>query len=275
MRKTLFLTTLALCLIGLFSLSVKAQSSLFFAPTRVEIEQGKPVQEVRITNMSSFARSYNLSLENIAMNEDGKTVRVETFDYSAKRMLRFVPRQFDIEPGGRQIIRIMARFPEGTEDGQYHAHLEFLENVPKREELNKEVAKENRARMRAEISYAAAIPIIISKGEIKTTVGMKDLTYGVNVKQEPQISLVMTREGNGQGNVLLEADYIAPDGTETKAAVRRTIYIYRELDTRNHSFILELLKQADIQKGGQIRVKLYNADISEEDPVDTVLVPVT
>ena len=275
MQKNFLLTFIILSTIYIFTSSVKAQTSLFFAPTRVNISQEKPVQEMRVTNMSNFARSYTLSVENISMNENGQTVRVENFDYSAKRMIRFVPRQFNIEPGGKQIVRIMARFPEGTKNGEYHAHLEFLENVQKREELNREVAAENRARMKAEISYAAAIPVTISKGEVKTTVGVENPNFSINERQQPTISLVLTRQGNGQGNVILEADYIASDGSEKKAAVRRTIYVYRELDIRKHDFVLELLKPEDIQKGGQIRVKLFNANISQEDPVNTILVPVT
>ena len=100
--------------------------------------------------MSSIARSYNLSLQNIIMNENGQTVRVDTFDYSAKRMLRFVPRQFDIAPGKKaDCFVIMARFPEGTQDGQYHAHLEFLENVTKRVELNQDATPENQAKAKS------------------------------------------------------------------------------------------------------------------------------
>ena len=252
-----------------------AETTLFFAPTRIEATQKNPVQEIRVTNMSDITRSYNLSMQNIIMNANGQTARVDNFDYSAKRMLRFVPRQFNIAPGAKQIVRIMARFPEGTENGTYHAHLEFLENVQKRAELNKNVTPENRARMNAQISYVTAIPVIISKGEIKTTVTMKGVKLGIDKQGRPDMSLVLTREGNGQGNTYLEADYISPSGTETKAAVRRSVYIYRELNERPHNFILELIEQSTLEKGGHIKVKLYNRDISETEPVDTVLLPIS
>lgn len=256
--------------------AVKAEAVLFFSPTRVEIEGGKPVQEIRVTNMSDIARSYNLSLQNLVMNEDGVTVPVDTFDFSAKRMLRFVPRQFDIQPGKKQVIRIMARFPEGTEAGEYHAHLEFLENITRRIELNKDASPENQARARAQVAYAAAIPVIIGNGDIKTDVSMDQVKIVPHAQtQKRALSMDLHRSGNGQGNIFLEADYIGPDGQVKKAAVRRSVYVYRELSVRHHTFLLELLDEADVQKGGQIKVKLYNRDVSESDPIDEAILPLS
>ena len=278
MKYKIILAVAVLFLLPLSVTTVHADTVLFFAPTRVEIVDKQPVQEIRVTNMSGITRSYSIAMKNYVMNENGQTVEVDNFDYSAKRMLRFVPHQFNIKPGDQQIIRIMARFPDGTPDGQYHAHLEFLENVSKRKELNEHnenISAENRAQMNAQITYSTAIPVVISKGEIKTTIGMHDLHLGEDKNGQPEVSMILTREGNGQGNAYLEADYIAPDGkTETRASVRRSVYIYRELNKRKNSFVLDLLKKQDLQKGGQVRVKLYNRDVSEKDPIDTVLLPV-
>lgn len=269
MRNIVFLTFIIIFVLCAPFAPSKAETVLFFSPTRVDVTDEQPVQEIRVTNMSSIARAYTLSIENLVMSEAGHTMRVDNFDYSAKRMLRFVPRHFDLKPGAKQIIRIMARFPEGTEDGEFHSHIEFLEDVSRRDELNKDVEPDNRARMKAQIAYATAIPVTISKGEIKTEVSMKGLVLGIDKKGRPEVSLDLMRNGNGQGNIFLEADYIAPDGTEVKAAVRRTIYVYRELDQRKHSVVLELLDNEDLKSGGQIKVKLFNRDISEQDPVDT------
>lgn len=277
MYRTLSLLTLSILMVFTFVAQVRAETVLFFAPTRVEIVDSKPVQEIRVTNMSNISRAYSLSLQNLIMNEDGHTARVDNFDYSAKRMVRFVPRQFSIKPGERQIVRIMARFPKGAEDGQYHAHLEFLENVSRRVELNKDIeGKKNQAKMNAQISYATAIPVIISKGEIKTEISMSDVKIGQDEKTgQPNISLVLGRSGNGQGNIFIEGDYISPDGEKKKAAVRRSLFVYRELDKRNHSFLLELLEKNDLKKGGKIELRLYNKDISEKEPVDTLILPVS
>ena len=103
---------------------------------------------------------------------------------------------------------------------------------------------------------------------------MSNLVLGKDKNGRSEISLDLTRSGNGQGNVYLEADYIAPDGAEMKAAVRRTVYVYREVSVRHHRVVLELVESGDLKSGGSVRVKLFNRDTSEQDPVDTVLVAV-
>ncbi len=264
----------AICMpVLMYIQTAKADTVLFFAPTRVEIVDSKPVQEIRVTNMSKIKRSYSVSLENIVMTVDGITTRVDTFDYSAKRMLRVVPRHFDINPGERQIIRLMARFPEGTEDGEYHAHIEFLENTSKRAELNPNLSAEAKARANAEIAYVTAIPVIVTKGNVQTGLEMRNVQFARNEKTgKPQIEMILERKGNGQGNAIIETDYIAPDGTVKSAGVKRNVYIYREIDYRKNVHMLELLDDSDLAKGGQIRVKLYNKNISETEPVDTITV---
>lgn len=270
---------LGLCMVLIVSFAAieakAAETILFFAPTRIEISDKSPVQEIRVTNMSSIARSYTISTENIIMSTNGVTARVENFDYSARRMIRFVPNQFEIKPGQRQIIRIMGRFAPDTADGEYHVHLNFLENLRRRDELNKtDSAPDNKAVAQAEIAYSTSIPIIVTKGEVKTDLTMSDLKLGQNADGQPELSMVLGRSGNGQGNAFVEAHYIAPDGSEVMAGVRRSVYVYREIDRRDYSFVLELLNQEQLQKGGKIKVDLYNKNVSTDKPIDTAFIPV-
>ena len=246
-----------------------AEASLFFAPTRLEITEDKPVQEIRVTNMSSIARSYRISMENLVMSEKGMLSRVDNFDYSAKRIMRYVPRKFDLQPGERQIIRVMARYPKDVMDGDYHAHIEFLENVGRRSEIN-DIAEDDmagRARMMAQISYATAVPIVISKGKISAELELSSIAVGKNKNEKPEVSLVINRSGNGQGKALIEVDYFLADGSVKKAASRRYIPVYREIEKREHSFILELMEPSEIVSGARFEVKLFDQRVSENEPI--------
>lgn len=276
MKRIIFLALIALLFSGVYLSKSFAETALFFAPTRIEIKESKPVEEIRVTNMSDIARSYRVNLENVVMGEDGITSRVDNFDYSAKRMIRYVPRKFDLQPGERQIIRIMARYPEGTEDGEYHAHLEFLEDVGRRLEINNidENDAAARARAMAQVSYATAVPVILSKGTVNTSVDMSDVALGKDKNGRPQITLTLHRSGNGQGSALIDVDYIAGDGTSTKVASRRTIPIYREIDIRRHQFILEGVDTAALKAGGTLNVNLYGRDVSKEKPIKTVSIKI-
>ena len=261
----------------------KAESILFFAPTRLELTDKNPISEVRVTNTSKAPRSYSVNVENIAMANDGVTYRVEDFDYSAKRMIRYVPRRFDLEPGQMQIVRVMARIPSSVADGSYHAHLEFLEDVKRQAELRRQKAEADggdsandasQAQIEVKFAYSAAIPIVVTKGEINTEVQMQNVRVERNEQGEPEVLLDIVRSGNGQGNIFLEADYVTPDAKTMQAASRRTVFVYREIDIRHHRFTLNMLG-ADFKAApnAQVNVRLYNRDVSSDEPVQEVSVP--
>ncbi len=273
--RTFFLSCLLVSFLIIPFRIVNADTILFFAPTRIDLSDENPIGEIRLSNTSDITRSYSIALRDFIMTEEGVTALVENFDYSARRMVRYVPRQFELAPGGKQIVRIMARFPPGTEDGTFHSHLEFLEDVSRRNELNQTDGQKSRARMMAQIAYSTAIPVTITKGVISTTLDIVDARLDRDDQGKPVILMGITRSGNGQGNVFLEADYIAPDGTITKAATRRTIYVYREIDERKHSLLLELLDETLFQKGGAIQLRLFNRDVSENDPVKELTIPIS
>lgn len=256
-------------LIVFVPLSSYAQTALFFAPTRLTLSDENPVQEIRVTNMSDIARSYNISLEDLLMSKDGNIQRVDNFEFSAKRMLRFVPRKFDLQPGERQIIRVMARYPKDTPDGDYHSHLEFLEDVSRRVEINKvdENDRQARARMQAHISYTTAIPIVLSKGKVGGALDMSEIRLEKNHEDKPMLSFSLLRSGNGQGNALIEVDLLSDDGVIKKASSRRFVPVYREIERRDHSFLLEMLQPDDLVSGRRLNVRLYDQRVSEKEHI--------
>lgn len=251
-----------------------SNGGLFFAPTRVNLSDQNPVTEVRVTNTSKIARSYNVSLHDLVMTPEGTTTRVDNFDYSARRMVRFVPRRFDLQAGELQIVRIMARIPPDLEDGEFHSHLEFLENVRRRDALNTDVTENagpGRAKARSGVSYATAIPLTLTKGAIQTTLDVDSLALERGVGGAlSYLTMQLKRSGNGQGNAAFEVDYTALSGDTVKAGVRRKAYIYRELDARQYRFALELAEGVTLEKGGVLTLRLYNRDVSQAEPVKVV-----
>jgi P pilus assembly chaperone PapD len=251
-----------------------AETILFFAPTRIDLTEENPVQEIRVTNMSQTVRSYSLSPENIVMNESGVTEQVQDFAYSAKRMVRFVPHKFDIKPGEKQIIRIMGRFLPDMHDGDYHMHINFLENLSRSEELNKDAKSDNKASAVAQIAYSTSIPVIISKGAISSELSLKDALVGTDKEGRANVKLKLSRSGNGQGNALIEAYYTPPGGTQMMAGVRRSVSVYREIGQRDYDMTLELIEPSKLQKGGTVTLKLFNKAVSQEEPSQVLDIPV-
>jgi len=256
MMKKMILFTFAIVSLTLASSVSLADKVMFFTPTRVLLNDQKKVEVMNITNLSEITRSYKISLQDQVMTHQGVTASVDNFEYSAKRMLRFVPREFTLAPGERQTIRIMSRLRPDTQEGEYHTHIQFLEDVSQRQKNNPPLNSKS-ASISAPLAYETLIPAVISYGSINTTIGLKDAKISkTSNDSEYKIDLVLTRSGNGQGTAYVDTHYVAPDGTSTIVAPRRTVYLYREIDERIKDYDFTLA--SNLKPGGKIKLSVYD-----------------
>ena len=94
-KTTIILASLFLSVLLLIPVKAPlAETVLFISPSRVFLNDHEKTAVINVTNTSEVARSYKLNIANLIMTPKGVTSEVDTFDYSAKRMLRFVPRKF-------------------------------------------------------------------------------------------------------------------------------------------------------------------------------------
>ena len=257
------ITALFISAVG-FSASALAEKVLFFTPSRVLLNSQDRVEVVNVTNLSSIARAYSISVKDLVMTEEGVTQEVDSFDYSARRLVRFVPRQFVLQPGERQTIRVMTRLSKKLPEGEYHSHMQFLENVQKRDEINPEMREEG-ASMQAPLAYSTLIPIVISHGNIDTQVGADSAKIVEGRNGTKGVELYLTRSGNGQGTAYIDTEYSFADGTTETAAPRSTAYIYRELSGRKKIVQLQLSEQKPVS----VNVKIYDSTDEDAVPVKT------
>ena len=263
---------IAILALGAFVSTSYADKILFFSPTRVLLNDNDKVEVINISNLSEIARAYKISFQDLVMTEDGITTPVDSFEYSARRMMRFVPREFVLQPGDRQSVRIMSRIKSDTPDGEYHTHLRFLEDVTQRNQINEKKEGQG-ASIAAPLAYEALIPAVLSHGKIETTIGMKDARISrVADSGNLRIDLSVTREGNGQGVAFVNTDYVNADGSLTPATPRRTIYIYRELSERTKDYNF-----ASLEAGGsaqKIKLTLYDSPSADARPVQEVVLDI-
>ena len=259
--KTLMLTGIC-CLAGLSP--AKADKILFFSPSRVLLNDADKVEVVNITNLSSAARAYKISAEDLIMTPEGVTAAVDNFDYSAKRMIRFVPRSFTLEPGERQSIRIMGRVGPDVAEGDYHTHLKFLEDVSKRNELNPDNGEGNKATISAPLAYETMIPVILSHGNVETKLTIEEASISKD-GDKIKINVKIGRSGNGQGYGYIHTHHIASDGSSSSITPRRTAHIYRELDQRSFSY--DFVMPGSLSDSGKIRVYLHDTQDDDAEPI--------
>lgn len=258
--------------VSMFPMMAYADKVLFFTPTRVLLNDQDKVEVINITNLSEISRAYKISLQDQVMTYEGFTTPVDTFEYSAKRMLRFVPREFTLEPGQRQAVRIMSRIGPDTQPGDFHTHIRFLEDVTQRNKLNPP-KDDQTASIAAPLAYEALIPAVITHGNVSANIGLKD----AKISQDPKtgnyiVHLVLTREGNAQGIAYVDTKYIPPGGGEELIATpRRTVYIYREVDERKKDYDFALPSSA--QTGGSVEVTVFDNKSKEASSVKQVILP--
>lgn len=270
MKKYIYIALMAfVSLIGFAGLSY-ADKVLFFTPTRVILDDQKKVEVMNITNLSSIARAYKVTFQDQVMTAEGFTTPVDNFQYSAKRMLRYVPREFVLQPGERQTIRIMSRLRPDTAEGEYHTHIRFLEDVSKRNDINPE-RKQGEATIAAPLAYEALIPAVISHGNVNTQVDIQDVKISAQANGEYQVRLNVTRQGNGQGIAHIGTQYVATDGSKIDVTPRRTVYIYREINQRQKDYNFSLPE--GLSRGGKLEISLYDSRDKTAKPLKTI--PVT
>jgi hypothetical protein len=208
---------------------------LSVSPHRLVIKPGEKSGIISVSNKSGESHRYSLILIDQVMDKKGVTQRQDTFNYSAKHMVRFSPKHFLIRPGDEQTVRVAVMRPAGLADGDYHSHLLFHE-VPvdmTDEQLETAVISGQKN------LYGIAMPLVIQQGSLFSEIGIHDagLVSGT-ASQTCQLSIEFMRSGNAEATVKLSADYMPEGKAPITVLEARWIRLYREVDKVSREFDL-------------------------------------
>lgn len=253
-------TALLVCALGLVGYTLKAdaqtqnKAALFVSPTRVIFTPSQKIQTVTLDNKQEEARRYDITVVNQIMNENGTMQRVESFEYEAKNMLRFVPKRFTLQPGERQTVRIMARRPSDLADGDYHSHILFRE-VPLREEDKPEKTSEaapvtsGKSSFQIRALYGVAVPVVVQQGKIESSLKIKDAQL-LDSGDKKSVVVALERGGNAEAHALLDVVYTPAAGGEAVPVIPvMWARVYREVDLVNKIIALAPPEGVTVGKG--------------------------
>ena len=116
------------CASWLFSVFVTtaAYAELLISPTRVDLADRERVQELILVNTAESVRSYRLEWQESAIDAQGKQINLDhTPEYAVSPFTRFTPRQVTLQPGERQIVKVVVRAPGKLPAAEYRSHLLF------------------------------------------------------------------------------------------------------------------------------------------------------
>lgn len=106
-----------------------AAAELLVAPTRVVLSGTTRTAELVLVNKGSETAAFRLALENRRMRPDGAleaATQAQPGENFADDKVRFSPRQLVLEPGARQVVRLMASPAADLPAGEYRSHLRLM-----------------------------------------------------------------------------------------------------------------------------------------------------
>lgn len=241
---------------------LKAQGDLQLMPRRVVFEGNNKIEELNVINVGKDSATYNISLVQNRMREDGAFERITQPDsgqFFADKNIRFFPRSVTLGPGEAQTVKVQVIKTSQLSPGEYRSHLYFRAE-PKQMALGQE--EENSAEKDLEEEgivmdlipvFGLAIPVIIRIGESTTSVQVSELVILNKELSDPQLTMRFTRSGNMSVYGDLSVQYTSAKGKVTELGLVRGIAVYTPNAVRE--FRIPLKEQSGVDfRNGKIKV---------------------
>jgi hypothetical protein len=175
----------------------------------------------------------------------------------AEPLLRFSPRQVQIQPGSSQIVRILVRKPSDLLVGEYRSHLQF-DRLPQTggassiESSQKTDGQEIGVVITALVG--ASIPVILRHGDTEVSVSLSNLKMesngtGAATPPAPELMFTMNRSGTRSVYGDLVVTFTARNGATVELAKMGGVAVYVPNAFRRVRLPLALPKGVDMTGG--------------------------
>ena len=222
---------------------IKAQGDLLITPRRVVFEGNKRSMDLSLANIGEDTATYNISLVQIRMTEDGGFETITDPDEGqnfATPYIRFFPRTVTLKPDEAQTVKIQAVRTGDLAPGEYRSHL-YFRATPKEKPLGEEnPEQQDQATISIKLVpvFGITIPVIIRVGNPSVSVTLSDLALTFENDTLPRLSFIFNRSGDYSVYGDIEVDHVAPGGTVTSVGIAKGVAVYTPNPRRKFSFNL-------------------------------------
>ena len=118
---------------GLVTSNLEAQGNLLITPRRVVFEGTKKNEELNLANTGSDTATFNVSMVQYRMKEDGAFEEIKEPDPGqnfADKYVRFFPRSVTLAPNESQVVKMQLYRTTELQPGEYRSHV-YFRAVPK------------------------------------------------------------------------------------------------------------------------------------------------
>jgi len=220
----------AMAVTGLLVVASSAAWAVTVSPTAVYITARNPSALLTLINMGSRPEEIELSVAfGYPVSDTAGVLRVDLVDSagagepSLTSFLRIFPRRLVLQPGQRQVVRVMVAMPAGAADGEYWGRVlvKSRGGEPPIEQ------SQGNVRMQLSLETTFATAVFFHKGEVKTGVSVV-AADAQRMGDSVQFTLDLKRENNAAFLGRIHAELLNASGAvvgeaEDVAAVYRTL----------------------------------------------------
>jgi P pilus assembly chaperone PapD len=220
----------AMTVIGLLVTATRVAHAVTVSPTAVYITARNPSALLTLINLGSRPEEIELSIAfGYPVSDTAGVLRVELVESagsgepSLTSFLRIFPRRLVLQPGQRQVVRVMVAMPAGAADGEYWGRVlvKSRGGEPPIEQ------SQGNVRMQLSLETTFATAVFFQKGEVKTGISI-NAAEAQRMGDSVQFTLDLKRENNAAFLGRIHAELLNASGAvvaevEDVAAVYRTL----------------------------------------------------
>lgn len=273
------LTLLAACLLPCLPLPAQSKGGvgdLMIMPTRVVLEGRERAAEVALRNVGSRRATYRILFKEMDMAPSGKLEErtKRAGELTASDLIRYSPRQVDLEPGETQTVRLQVRKPEGLPDGEYRSHLLFQAVPPPQPPKPTDAEPGDAISFDIKTIFGISIPVIVRHGEVRAAASLSDLRFEAPSGPEapPALSLDLRRDGNRSIAGEFQVRWEPASGRPVVVLPVAGGVVYHNLPSRRMRLDLPGAKGLSL-RNGRLRVTFTPKDFKQAPVVATLDLP--
>jgi P pilus assembly chaperone PapD len=223
----------AMAVIGLLALAASTAHAVTVSPTAVYITSRNPSALLTLINTGSRPEEIELSIGfGYPVSDSTGALRVDILDTAASgepsltSYLRLFPRRLVLQPGQRQVVRVMVTMPAGAADGEYWGRV-LVKSRGGEPPIEQD---QGSVHMQLSLETTFATAVFFQKGQVKTGVAVTSATAR-RMGDSVQFTLDLQRDGNGAFLGRIRAELLDAKGG-TVAEVEDVVAVYRSLRRR-------------------------------------------
>ncbi|MDQ7074792.1 MAG: hypothetical protein Q9O24_06470 [Gammaproteobacteria bacterium] len=182
-----------------------ASGGLSAFPKRVEFSSHQKNSVLNLTNNGNKTTKYRIQLVDFIHDKKGNLQAIPTTKlppnyHSAKKIVRYSPRQITIRPGESQAIRLLVRRSRNLAEGEYRSFI-YFQALPDKQKTANNIqtltqSDTDSVHITPIVLQSLALPIVVQQGKLSANAQIKTLTLIREDPKNPSIKLHLSRSGN-------------------------------------------------------------------------------